>query len=305
VSQRTNNSAITGSLLLVVFMWGGNNAGTKWLLGSWPPVFTGTTRFLFGGSILCLLLRHTRWLGDFPPLSREQRRQLWWRGGLSLAAYTVVFCWALRLTSAAHVALYIGASPVWALLIEERPQWNWSCLRRYTAALLAMSGVLVLFWPALKTSGFHLAGEACGLTASLCWANYNHQSRILSRSIHGVAVAAGSMWMSGLWLLPLSLWEILHGGLRLDAPHVEVQTLAILFGGVVPYALWNNALHHWRTSRVMLFNNFIPLTTTLWAHYALGEPVTPTFCTAMVLIIAGVLTGQLDWSKVFRQPEGF
>ncbi|HEX9046617.1 MAG TPA: DMT family transporter, partial [Verrucomicrobiae bacterium] len=94
-------------------------------------------------------------------------------------------------------------------------------------------------------------------------------------------------------------------GLVLDAPHLGVQSLAIVFGGVVPYALWNSALRHWQTSRVMLFNNFIPLTTTVWAHFVLSEPVTPTFCLAMILIVAGVALGQADWSRVFKQPESF
>ena len=118
MSENKNNPAIAGSLLLVVLLWGGNNAGTKWLVHAWPPVFTGATRFLFAGIILLAVLRFTRLLGEFQPLSPAQRRQLWWRGGLSLAAYTVVFCWALRLTAASHVALYIGASPIWALLVE-------------------------------------------------------------------------------------------------------------------------------------------------------------------------------------------
>jgi len=73
----------------------------------------------------------------------------------------------------------------------------------------------------------------------------------------------------------------------------------------VPYALWNSALRHWQTSRVMLFNNFIPLSTTTWAYFTLNEPITPTFCTAMILIVAGVLLGQMDWAKVFKQPESF
>ena len=303
--ENKNRPAIAGSLLLVVLLWGGNNAGTKWLVTAWPPVFTGMTRFLFAGMILLAGLRFTKWLGDFQPLDSAQRQQLWLRGGLSLAAYTVVFCWALRLTAAAHVALYIGAAPVWALLGEQRPQKNWSSFRRYGAALLAMGGVLVLFWPALKNSSFNLAGEGCGLAASLLWANYNHQSRILARGIHGVKIAANSMWMSGVWLLPFALIEVSQQGLLLDAPHLGVQSLAILLGGVVPYALWNSALRHWPTSRVMLFNNFIPLSTTIWAHYALGEPITPTFCTAMVLIVAGVALGQMDWSKVFKEPESF
>jgi O-acetylserine/cysteine efflux transporter len=303
VSEQKNHTAIAGSLLVVVVLWGGNNAATKWLVGVWPPVFTGATRFLFAGLILFAILRFTKLLGDFQPLAPAQRRQLWLRGGFGLAAYTVVFCWALRLTAASHVALYIGASPVWALLVEPPPRNRWSAVRRYGAALLALAGVLVLFWPALRNSSFNLAGECCGIGSSLLWANYNHQSRILARTIHGVEVAAAAMWMSGVWLLPVAAVEVVLHHPVLDAPHVGIQALAVLFGGVVPYALWNSALRHWQTSRVMLFNNFIPLSTATWAHYALGEPITPTFCAAMVLIVAGVAVGQMDWMKIAREPE--
>ena len=305
MSENKNSAAIATSLLLVVAFWGGNNTGTKWLVESWPPVWTGATRFLFAGIILLSVLRFTRWLGEFQPLTPELRRQLCWRGGLSLAVYTIAFCWALKLTSASHVALYIGASPIWALLVEERPAKNWSSARRYGAALLAVTGVLVLFWPALKTTGFNLAGESCGLLSSLLWANYNHQSRVLARRINGLEVAANAMWMSGVWLLPLGLFELSRHGLVLDAPHLGVQGLCIVFGGAVPYAFWNSALRHWQTSRVMLFNNFIPLTTATWAHFVLREPVTPTFCAAMILIVAGVALGQADWAKVFKEPESF
>ncbi len=307
MSEKRNNSAIASGLLLVVILWGGNNAGTKWIVGVglWPPVWTGGTRFLLAGFILLAVLRCTRWLGDFPPLTSPLRRALWLRGGLSLAAYIVAFCWALHLTAASHVALYLGASPIWALLWEEGPRRNWASVRRYGAALLAVSGVLVLFWPALKTANTNLAGEFCGLASSLLWANYNHQSRILSAAIPGVQIAANAMWMSGVWLLPFGLIEVAARGLVVDAPHLGVQALCILFGGVVPYALWNSALRHWRTSRVMLFNNFIPLTTTVWVYLTLNEPITPTFCAAMVLIVAGVAIGQVDWAKIFRMPESF
>jgi drug/metabolite transporter (DMT)-like permease len=305
VSEKKNDASIAGSLVLVVLLWGGNNAGTKWLVAAWPPIWTGGTRFLLAGLILLAVLRFSWMLGDFRPLAKAQQRQLWLRGGLSLAAYIVVFCWALKLTAASHVALYIGASPVWALLVEQRPQRNWSSIRRYGAALLALSGVLVLFWPALKTASFNLAGEICGLLSSLLWANYNHQSRILARDISGLEVAANSMWMSGLMLMPLGLWEITRTPPVLDAPHLGFQGLNILLGSVLTYALWNSALRHWQTSRVMLFNNLIPLSTASWAHFCLGEPITTTFFTAMILIVAGVLLGQVDWVKIFKIPESF
>ena len=55
----------------------------------------------------------------------------------------------------------------------------------------------------------------------------------------------------------------------------------------------------------MLFNNLIPLSTMTWAHFFLHEPVTPTFWAAMVLIVAGVVLGQANWTKLFGIPESF
>lgn len=305
MSEKKNHAAIAAGLVLVVFFWGGNNAGTKWVVASWPPLWTGGTRFLFAGLLLLGVLRWTAWLGEFRPLPRRMLWELWWRGGLSLAAYMALFCWALRLTAAAHVALYIGASPIWALLAEGRPERSWASARRYGAAFLAVTGVAVLFWPALRSSGFNVAGESCGLVASLLWANFNYQSRLLAQKMSGLEVAAHAMWMSGAWLLPLGIIEVAGHGLQLDAPHLAVQALCIVFGGVIPYALWNSALRYWQTSRVMLFNNFIPLTTATWAHFCLKESLTPTFFAAMVLIVAGVALGQVQWDKIFKEPEGF
>jgi drug/metabolite transporter (DMT)-like permease len=305
VSEHKNNPAIAGGLLLTVIFWGGNNAGTKWLVGSWPPIFTGGTRFFFAGFILLGVLRFTKFTGEFKSLSLVQYRSLWLRGGLSLAAYVVTFCWAFKLTAASHVALYLGASPVWALLWEERPQRNWASVRRYGAAVLALSGVIVLFWPVLKTGHSNVLGELLGLLASFLWANFSHQSRILARDINGLEVAANAMWMAGASLLPFVVFDLFSCGIQADAPHLGVQAMCIIFGSVIPYAFWNTALRHWQTSRVLLFNNLIPLTTTLWVHYTLGEPITPTFCTAMALIIGGVILGQVDLAKFFNLPECF
>jgi drug/metabolite transporter (DMT)-like permease len=113
-------------------------------------------------------------------------------------------------------------------------------------------------------------------------------------------VAANAMWMSGVLLLPLALVEIHARGVLLDARHLAVQGFNIILGSVVPYGLWNSALRHWPTSRVMLFNNLIPLSTAVWAHFCLREPISSAFWLAMMLIVAGVMLGQWDWSKYFK-----
>jgi drug/metabolite transporter (DMT)-like permease len=308
VPEKKNNSTIVASLLLVVILWGGNNTGTKWLVSPalsakpWPPIFTGSSRFLVAGFILFAILRFTNWLGPFEKIRSGLWRQLWLRGGLSLALYIVAFAWALRLAPASHIALYLGASPVWALVWEERPRKNLASAQRYGAALLALAGVFVLIYPALQTKT-NLDGEFCGLAAGLLWTNYSRQCRTLAAQIGGLPIAAHSMWMSGVWLLPFAIIDVATRGIILDAPHLGVQTLCILFGGVVPYALWNSALRQWRTSQVMLFNNFIPLTTAVWVHFCLHEKITPTFYAATFLIIIGVLIGQTNWQKVLKLPE--
>ena len=79
------------------------------------------------------------------------------------------------------------------------------------------------------------------------------------------------------------------------------QTFEKLGGSVVAFAIWNSALRHWPVSRVYLFNNLIPLMSTAWACWCLGERLTATFWPAMILIGAGVFLGQPYWEKFFAR----
>src|ERR1041385_8839384 len=97
---KKSNGAIAATLLLVIIIWGANNAGTKYLVGVWSPIFSGSTRLLCGGFLLLGILKWTTWVGTLTPLSKEIRRELWWHGAVSLAAYIAVFNWALHFTTA-------------------------------------------------------------------------------------------------------------------------------------------------------------------------------------------------------------
>ena len=287
-----NNAAIASGLVLAVALWGGNNVGTKWLVESWPPIWTGSTRFACAGLLLLAVLRWTAWLGEYVVPSRELNRALWWRGGLSLAAYIIVLNLALRFTSASHVALYLGASPIWALLWEAMTDPAGRQPRRYLAAGIALAGVVILLWPALSVSSVNLRGELLGLGAGLLWMNYGLQSRKLSATLSGTEVSAHTMWRAGIWLSPLAVIEMTSNAISVTPKQLGVQSYCIVAGGVMAFALWNNALRHWPASRVMLFNNLIPVSTLTWAHFCLGEAVSPTFWVAMILIAAGVILGQ-------------
>ena len=88
----------------------------KSLVREWPPMWIACSRMWCVGAIFFLLLRWTDWFGATHAMTPELRRDVWRRASLTLAVYVVSFTVALRFTSASHVALYLGTSPVWALL---------------------------------------------------------------------------------------------------------------------------------------------------------------------------------------------
>jgi drug/metabolite transporter (DMT)-like permease len=293
--KKTNDAWLALSLVFAVCLWGGNNTGTKLVVQHWPPIWTGGSRFFCAGLLLLGLLHRTSWLGTPHALTKELNARLWWRGGLVLGAYIVTFNTALRFTSASHVALYLGAAPIWALLWESRPRRDWLTVQRYGAAGLALTGVFVLFWPSAHLSGGDWRGEVLGLAASLLWTTYGWQCRAFGGSLSGVETSAHTMWRAGLLLLPLGCVEIARGGLELRPDVIGIQVYCIVAGGVVAFAIWANALRSWSTSKVLLFNNLIPLSTTTWAHFWLREQITPTFWLALMLVLGGVLLGQWKW----------
>jgi drug/metabolite transporter (DMT)-like permease len=300
VFRTRSDIALALSLIFAVFLWGGNNAGTRFIVGTWPPIWTGGTRFACAGLILLAILRWSRWLGTPTPRTPDVDRRLWLQGGLSLAVYIICFNFALRYTSASHVALYLGASPVWALLWEGRPDRSWQTVQKYGAALLALTGVAVLFLPTLEHSGSHWIGEVLGIAVSVLWTNYGRQCRALGTHLSGVEVSAHTMWRAGLMLLVLGLFEISRQPLVWRADLAWIQVYCIIAGGVVAFAIWNHALRLWPTSKVLLFNNLIPLSTTAWAYVCLKEPLSRTFWIAMILIVAGVILGQTNWQKILQ-----
>jgi drug/metabolite transporter (DMT)-like permease len=300
VERKPNNGAIAAGLLLSVILWGANNTGVKVLVKFWPPITTGSTRFLAAGLIMLALFRWSKSFGGQTPLTAETKKLLWTRTGASLAVYIVAFNWALKLTELSHVAIYLGAAPVWALLWEGRPEKNWKSLQRYGAAALAFCGVLVLFLPTLRHLNTGLLGEILGLSCGVLWTLFGRQCRALGGELSGMELSAHTFWRSGLLLAPFSVVELASAKpIPLRPGLLLVQLFCVIGGGVVAFALWNHALRHWKTSQVFLFNNFIPLSNMAWAAVCLHEPLTARFWISMALIAAGVLLSQANLQRLF------
>jgi drug/metabolite transporter (DMT)-like permease len=296
--SESNGGIITG-LVLAVILWGANNTGMKFLLGFWPPIGLGCVRFLCAGVILWFVQGWWQGRTTRGVIAPEERHALWWRTGLTLAVYIVTFNWALVFAPVSHVALYLGAAPIWALLLERQRAKGWRFLKQWMAAGLALSGVVVLFWPAVRSGKTSWMGELLGLGASVLWAIHGRECGHLGTRLTTIEITAHTMLRAGIWLLPLATIEFVprHMVFRWDGCWVFGYT--ILGGGVAAFVLWNQALTQWSVSRVFLFNNLIPISSMAWAHVCLGEPATRTFALAMVMIVGAVLLAQTNWEKLF------
>lgn len=233
-----------------VFLFGANNTGVKYMMRDWPPVTVGTTRFFLVAALLMALQRWTPLFGGTHPLTPELKRRLWRGSGLIMAVYIVAFNGSLKLTDVSHVAVYLGAAPVWALLWEGQPERHWKSAQRYGAAALAFSGVLVLLWPVLRHGSAKLPGEFLGLSASVLWAAFGRQCRALGRDLSSGEITAQTFWRSGVLLTPIALVEVCTVHIPWRADLAWIQLFCIVGGGVAAFGFWNNALRHWKTSQV-------------------------------------------------------
>jgi probable blue pigment (indigoidine) exporter len=294
----SSSTPVIVALTAAVVLWGANNVALRQLVVVWPPLFTGSTRFLIAGAILVGLGAGARVLGPFPKPDRARNAQLW-RAGAVLAVYIAATNWTLHFIPASQFALHMATSPAWSLAFEPAPPRRLDRIVRWLAVGLTFLGVVTLLWPALRGAGAWY-GHLFGMTTGLLWTLYSRETRRVAIGWSGTAASAHTMWRGGLWLLPLALVEVLLAG-RLPVLTMRMAGLhmfSTLAGGVLAYALWTWALMRWPVSRVTLFGNLIPITTAAWAT-TVGERLTPTFGLALALILGGVLLSQVNWAKLF------
>jgi drug/metabolite transporter (DMT)-like permease len=123
----------------------------------------------------------------------------------------------------------------------------------------------------------------------------------LGRDLSGAEVSAHTFWRAGLLLAPFAAAECFTRPIPIQTGLVLAQLVCVLGGSVLAFAIWNSALRHWPVSRVYVFNNLIPLMSTVWACVCFGERLTGAFWSAMILIGSGVLLGQPYLEKFFAR----
>ena len=294
------NGSVTLAIVTAILVWGGNNVGMKVLVRDWPLLFTGSTRFLFAGAFLVLVLRLVPKLAGpggivLTPL---QRRHLWIRGGIPLAGYCVLTHWCLVYIPASHFSLCLAASPAWALLWEDRFRFRRDSATHYLGIMLTLVGVVVLLWPSLTGNRGEWFGELLAVASGIVWVIYNQSCRVLSQDgLSGIQTAGSTMWRAGAIVAAPAIFELVSvGPFPVTATTLGIQAYCIIGGGTA-YMLWNWALSHWPVSRVSLVGNLNPVSTMVAAWLLIGEKLSANFFVSLALILGGVFIGQFSKTR--------
>jgi drug/metabolite transporter (DMT)-like permease len=278
------------ALITVVLAWGLVWPVNKVLLESFTPLWAIAIRSAIA-SVVLVAIALARGRLVLPP--REDVPVVLSLALLHMVGFGVLAAWGLHLVSTGRSVVLAYTTPLWVvpgawLFLHER-----LTVRRIAGVLVGLIGLGVLFNPTTFdwTSRAAVLGNGAIILAAFFWA---------ASILH----LRGHRWRS----TPLDLvpWQMLLAtaivtwlALALDGAPVVTwsgQLIALLLYAGIP----GTALAYWATA--MASRNLPAVTTslgllptpvlsTIVATLWLGEPLTLTLVTAMVLILGGVAIG--------------
>lgn len=279
-------------LLVTVLFWSFNFTAAKYALthGFAPLAYSA---FRFGvGAVLFSAVTFTH--------ERSLRIR---RGDVALALGAAVlgiwlnqvsFTYAIRLTTAATVALMFGTLPIFVALFSHLAGHERLLVRHYLAALVSFAGVgLVAAGSGGQISG-ELGGILLGLAAAATWAAYSVAIAPLMRRyspyrISAIVLLAGCLplFLSAARQLAEQDWGepnvLAWGGLL----------YGLVFSLVLTNVMWFTAISRVGATRASLYANLQPFLGAVFALLILEEAFGPLQMAGGLVIGAGIVLARL------------
>lgn len=289
-------------LLLFTFIWGGNFVLAEVALRELAPIAFSVARFLVGAGVLLLLLtfqapRSTaapRRQRLFPALDPGDGPRLLVVAVLGAMLAPWLGIEGLGLTYGARAALWLALGPLLSALLGLVLRNERIGRVGYFGILLTVIGAAFLALDGLDPSRGYGLGDLLLVTALAMVVVELHLIKPLVRRYGATPMVAAKMTLGGL------------GYLAIAAPTMIVQPwttlggwtwFAIGFGGAVGVGtgLWiqARALRVMGATRVILYNNLVPLAALGLAIFILGTEPSRLEGLAALLMIGGVICLQV------------
>ncbi|CAM3714853.1 DMT family transporter [Pseudomonas wadenswilerensis] len=298
-ATRRNTDAFALQVMLVLcLIWGIQQVMIKWAAPDIAPVMQQAMRSGMAAVLVGLLMCFR---GGWDQVAST------WRGGLLAGAlFGLEFLFiaeGLKLTSAAHMSVFLYTAPVFTalglhfMLPSER-------LRplQWLGILLAFCGIAFAFAGGVsleQLDGRMLLGDAFGVLAGLAWGATTvvvRASRLSEAPATLTLFYQLAVGFVGLLLIAVASGQVTH------VQFTPLSIGSLLFQGLIvsffSYLTWFWLLRRYLASNLAVFSFITPLFGVTFGVLLLGEPLSLNFVLGAVMVLLGVtLVSAEQWVR--------
>lgn len=287
---RKNTDAFALQVMLgLCLIWGSQQVMIKWAAADIAPVMQAAFRSGIAAVLVGLLMC---WRGGWAQLGST------WRAGLLAGAlFGLEFLFiaeGLKLTSAAHMSVFLYTAPVFTalglhfMLPSERLR-----LLQWLGIALAFAGIALAFAGGLsldQLDGRVLLGDAMAVLAGLMWGATTVVVRASRLSEAPATLTLFYQLMVGfVGLLLMALFSGQIGAVSFT----PLALGSVLFQGLVvsffSYLTWFWLLRQYLASNLAVFSFITPLFGVTFGVLLLDEPLSVNFVVGAVMVLGGVV----------------
>lgn len=281
--------AILAKLLGTAVFWGGTWIAGRVAVREVTPLAAASWRFFVAALILGALVLAREGL---PRWNRRDWLTLIALGASGIFLYNICFLYGLQRIEAGRGALVVALTPAAVAAAD------WLLFRapmspmKAAGIVLAMAGCLVVVTngdPLRLFAGEVGSGEWLILGCVVLWAAYTFIGRVGTRRLTPLAMTFGAS-LTG-WAM-LTVAALVDGSLfSFDGagwPGISSIIFLGLFGTVLGFTWYAEAVEHIGATRAAAFINLVPLCAVLLGALLLGERIGLAALVGGVIVVAGV-----------------
>ena len=278
-------------LLVTVLFWSFNFTVVKYALThGWEPLAYSSLRFA-AAAVLFSAFTYTR--EHTLRVARVDVRFMLVVAALGIWLNPLTFTYAVKLTTAATVALMFGTLPIFVALIAvafrlERPH-----ARHWAATVVSFLGVGLVAAGASSGLSGDLGGILLGLGASVTWAGYSVAMGPLMQRYSPYRISAFMLIAGSIPLIVTAARQIAEQDWAALEPLAWACFFYSLFFSLVfTNIMWFTAIDRVGAARASLYANLQPFLGAFFALVVLSEEMSPLQFVGGAIIGAGILVAR-------------
>jgi drug/metabolite transporter (DMT)-like permease len=290
-------------LLITMALWGGTFVAGRFLAGDVSPSSAAFIRFVLAGLLLSILLYRVE--GGFPRLNRRQLGFVLLLGLTGVFGYNIAFFKGLETVSAGRAGLIIALNPVGIALMSAL--FGGEPLRplKSLGIVISVVGAMLVITDGHPLSLIHGVGkgELIILGCVLCWGLYSVVGRRAMSDLSPLVAVTYSALAGAFFLAPLALRsDFFVAILSYEAQVWGCLLYLAVFGTVVAFLWYYQAIREIGAVRAGVFISFVPIFAMSFGFLLLDEPLTVGLLQGGALVIFGASV--TNYAGVWKKTAG-